>query len=56
MINPPRRAFPKCPGCKGETFVYQSTTFKKVAALVIYCDACGVVVGVINDTSKDKKK
>ncbi|MGD9580952.1 MAG: hypothetical protein AB7V50_06240 [Vampirovibrionia bacterium] len=55
MVIPAPRVFPKCPKCDSTNHTTQNTTFKKVAALIVYCESCGAILGIINDTSKDKK-
>ena len=54
MVVPTPRVFPKCPKCNSTRHDSQNAIFKKVAALIIYCESCGAILGIINDTSKDK--
>lgn len=54
MVTPIPRVFPKCPKCEGQNFSAHSSTFKKVAVIIIYCDSCGAVLGVANSNEKQK--
>lgn len=50
----PQRVFPVCPKCDGKNFSSQVSTFKKVSVLIIFCDSCGSVLGIVNQDTKQK--
>jgi len=52
MALPTPRVFPKCPKCEGTKFESQKKTFTKVVTLIIYCESCGAVLGVVNHNEK----
>lgn len=55
MVAPPPRVFPKCPKCDNKVFESQSSTFKKVPVIMIYCSSCGAILGIVNSNEKAAK-
>lgn len=52
MVTPQPRLFPQCPKCEGKNFTSQSANFKKTPVIIIYCESCGSVLGIVNTPQK----
>jgi transcription elongation factor Elf1 len=54
MVIPTPRVFPRCPKCENNNFSSQLSNFKKIPVLIIYCDSCGAILGIVNTKEKTK--
>ncbi|MEW5822403.1 MAG: hypothetical protein AB1782_19570 [Cyanobacteriota bacterium] len=54
MAIPTPRVFPMCPKCEGKNFSTQQKKFYKTSAIIVYCSSCGAILGIVNETEKQK--
>jgi len=54
MVVPTPRIFPNCHKCGCKEFDSQASSFKKIPVIIIFCNSCGAVLGIVNGKADNK--
>lgn len=55
MSIPVPRIVPVCHKCGCKEFDSQSSSYKKVPVIIVFCSSCGSVLGIVNNKSDAKQ-